>query len=138
MSIDQDVLSKKKENAIAVLNAFADCLDSHRHEAFSPAFRDMAKAIDQGGMKRAVELDKNTRRGGMGSLSDIYICDADGEYDASADARFSQLSSAASTVITNIRLYLSYEKDRPLVDISQAPVVEPTRQPKWWQFGKHT
>lgn len=138
MSIDQELLSKKKENAITVLNAFADCLDSHKRETFSPAFRKMAKAIEQGDMQRAIELDNNTRRGGMGALNDFYICDTDGEYDAAADARFKQLSSAASTVITNIRLYLSYEKDRPLVDISRAPVVEPTRQPKWWQFWKHT
>lgn len=113
MAIDADRLQAKRDDAVSRINALAAFLVQHELEGWADRFREVAKALQRGDDKIAIALDKAIPRGGMGSLTDIYI--GNGTDDGELDRVFHSLVGDASRCVSNIRLYLDYEMDRPLV-----------------------
>ena len=113
MPIDPDRLQPKRDDAISRINALAEFLDQHGLDGWADRFREIAHALHRGDDKMAIALDKAIPRGGMGSLTDIYI--GHGTDDGELDRAFRALAGNASRCVSNIRLYLDYEMDRPLV-----------------------
>ena len=113
VATDSDRLQSKRADAISRINALVTFLDQHDLAGWGDRFRKIVSELQRGNDRMAITLDKAIPRGGMGSLTDIYI--GHGTDDGELDREFHRLTGDASRCIANIRLYLDYEMDRPLV-----------------------
>ena len=113
MAIDSDRLHSKRADAISRIDALASFLDEHDLPGWADRFRNIVMELRRGDDRAAIALDKAIPRGGMGSISDIYV--GHGTDGGELDRVFHRLVGDSSRCIANIRLYLDYEMDRPLM-----------------------
>lgn len=110
-------LAAKRENVIAITTQLVTFLNSHSLAGWSPRFREIIVALQQGDDSAAIALEDAIPRVNMGSFGDFYVDDIDGESEGHGQRQFECLNSAVIKAITNLRLYVTYEIDRPLVEL---------------------
>lgn len=114
--MDDVLLQSKRDNAIVILEQLIAFLDAHDLGGWSPRLREIIDALHCNKDRAAIAIEKAIPRANMGSFGDFYINGIDDESDGDAEQRFLKLNGAAGKSIANIRLYLDYEMNRPLID----------------------
>lgn len=107
MSATNPDLGAKLRNAAEATRSFVRALEVEGQRGWAEHFSKIASLLEAGEARAAVELYQSKQRGGVGSLSDIYP----------EDGHFERHWSQCSTAIGNVRLYLEYGIDRPLVEV---------------------
>ena len=108
MSATGPVLVAKLRNAAEATRLFVRALRAEGQRGWAEHFSEVASLLEAGAARAAVELHQSKQRGGVGSLSDIYP----------ENGQFEKLWGQCSSAIGNLRLYLEYGIDRPLVEVS--------------------
>lgn len=101
------ILVAKLRNAYEATQVFVRTLEAEGQSRWAENFRKVASLLESGEAKAAVQLHQSNRSTGMGSLSDIYP----------ENGHFEKHWGQCSAAIGNIRLYLEYGIDRPLVEV---------------------
>ena len=110
-------IQTKAQNAIEACDLLAEFLDTHGLGSWSPRFRDISEALKIDDYNKAIRLEKEIPRGGMGSFGDFYVDAKSGEEEWEAQSKFIFLSGSQSKTITNLRVYFEYNKDNPLQNL---------------------
>ena len=111
-------LEEKPSNAIDIHKCFIAFLHSHQLNTRVSKFERILADLKASDFDAAIEHDKAIPRGGMGSLSDVYLDPKPGEDPAKTQSSFLYLLGAQHKSIARIRVYRTYDLDHPLIDLN--------------------
>jgi hypothetical protein len=101
---DHDSLETKLQDATVATASFAAVLEAGGFSAWAKRFKDIQAALEASDTKTALSLFRNTRQGGMGSLSDVMV---------ENQAHFDHAWGKCGKAMDNLRVLLEYDIDRP-------------------------
>ncbi|MBJ6802675.1 hypothetical protein [Geomonas propionica] len=114
------ILQAKKENAIDAVSQLIALLERCREYGWASKFIPIKDALVDLDFDKAIHLYSRIPMPNMGGFLDLILSERNGHLVRSYDednALLEMLRGVVSQAIGNLRLYLSYEIDRPLVKV---------------------
>jgi hypothetical protein len=116
-------LDQKTQNAIDASQALIDLLVRCGELHWPARIHRIRDALQDYELDRAVSVYESLPMGGMGGLLDLYLCKENGHTirDVAADNKtLGAAIGALGKSIGNLRVYMQYEIDNPLVTVPDA------------------
>lgn len=113
-------LQEKKENAIDAVGQLIALLERCRVSGWAATFIPIKEALEYLDFHQAIYLYSCIPMPNMGGFLDLVLSEQNGHVIRNYEednALLVKLGGVVSKTISNLRLYLSYEIDRPLVDV---------------------
>jgi len=104
-------------NAIDIHTCVIAFLRSHQLDRWVDGFQQILTALDESKLNQAIDLNKTIPRGGMGSLSDIFMEPKSGEDANKLQSSLMYLIGSQGRSIDRIRVFMTYNLDHPLIDL---------------------
>ena len=113
-------LEEKNKNAVEAVNQLIALLERCKELGWASVFHPIKDALEAFENERAIRLYGNIPMPNMGGFLDLILCKENGhtirDYDDD-NKLLDKLNGVLSKTISNIRIYINYEKDRPLVKV---------------------
>ncbi len=113
-------LEEKHNNAIEAINQLIALLERCKEYGWASEFYPIKDALEDMDYDKAIDLYGPIPMPNMGGFLDLILSDINGhlvrDYDKDNEL-LNKLRDAVSRTISNLRVYINYELDKPLIEV---------------------